>query len=85
MARTNPVTGHGYVLVAHTAFEQRGKKRGLCMCYIDLLMLYPLNLPRRSQSKRTGPDQSKVRLWFCHRHSFVRYASGPRNAQGSSL
>ncbi|KAL4066020.1 glycoside hydrolase family 13 protein [Scleroderma citrinum] len=29
MSRVHPVTGHGYVLVAHTAFEQRGKKRGL--------------------------------------------------------
>lgn len=51
MARTNPVTGHGYVLVAHTAFEQRGKKRGLCMCCVDVLVPYPLTLPRRSQSK----------------------------------
>ena len=50
MTRVNPVTGHGYVLVAHTACERRGAGRSLCMCFIDFLMLHLLILSQCSES-----------------------------------
>ena len=53
MTRVNPVTGHGYVLVAHTACERRGTGRSLCMCHIDFLMLHSLALANPNELVRT--------------------------------